>query len=177
MLTLLAKNWWVVVLRGVFAILFGLLAVFYPGLALQSFLFLFAVYAVADGLGAVWTAIQNRTQKQWWIHLLEGFVSIIAGIGALLFPGLTTLTVLFLIAGWAIITGVFEIVAAFQLRKEIEGEFWLGLGGLASILFGVLLIVFPGGGILTLLTIVAVYAILFGITLIMLGWKLRIHAS
>jgi uncharacterized membrane protein HdeD (DUF308 family) len=105
--------------------------------------------------------------------LLEGVVSVLAGLGAILFPGLTALTLLYLIAAWAIITGVFEIMAAIRLRKEIEGEFWMGLSGLLSIVFGVFLFLSPGVGALSVLTIIAVYAIVFGIFLIMLAFRVR----
>ena len=177
MLTMLSRNWWLVALRGVIAILFGLLTLLFPGIALSSFVLVFAAYAVVDGLAAIWSAIQHRTDQNWWILLLEGVVSVIAGIVAFIYPGITALVMLYIIAIWAIITGIFEVLAAIQLRKEIEGEFWLGLSGILSILFGILLIVSPGAGILAVLTIVGVYAIAFGVFLIMLAFRLRSHAS
>lgn len=177
MLTLLSRNWWLVALRGVIAILFGLLTLLFPGIALTSFVLLFGGYAVIDGVAAVWTSIQHRTEQGWWIHLLEGFVSIIAGIVAFVYPGITALVLLYVIAFWAIMTGVFEIWAAIQLRKEIEGEFWMGLSGIISIVFGVLLIVAPGAGILAVLTLVGIYAIAFGVFLIMLSLRLRTHGT
>lgn len=125
----------------------------------------------------MWTSIQHRTEQGWWIHLLEGFVSIIAGIVAFVYPGITALVLLYVIAFWAIMTGVFEIWAAIQLRKEIEGEFWMGLSGIISIVFGVLLIVAPGAGILAVLTLVGIYAIAFGVFLIMLSLRLRTHGT
>lgn len=173
MLTILSRNWWLLALRGIFAILFGILTIFFPGIALSTLILLFAVYAIADGLAAAWSAIQHRNQEQWWVHLLEGIVSIIAGIGAIVFPGLTALTLLYLIAAWAIITGVFETMAAIRLRKEIEGEFWMGLSGLLSIIFGVFLLVSPGAGALSVLTIIGIYTIAFGIFLIMLAFRVR----
>jgi uncharacterized membrane protein HdeD (DUF308 family) len=173
MLTLLAKNWWLLALRGVVAILFGILAIAFPGLALQTFILLFAAYALVDGIAAAISAIQNRNQPNWWVHLLEGIVSIIAGILAVIYPGLTALILLYIIALWAIVTGVLEIWAAIHLRKEIEGEFWMGLSGVLSILFGVILVLSPGTGILAVLAIVAAYAIVFGIILILLATRLR----
>ena len=173
MLTLLARNWWLVTLRGVIAILFGIIILAAPGMALASLILLFGAYAVVDGIAAVWSAVQNRTQEGWWIHLLEGFVSILAGIVAFMYPDTTTVILLYVIAVWAIMTGVFEILAAIRLRKEIEGEFWLGLMGLLSVIFGVFLILRPGEGILTVLSIVSIYAIVFGVFLIMLSLKLR----
>ena len=173
MLTMLSRNWWLVALRGVIAILFGILVLVYPGIALQSFIIVFAVYAVIDGVAAAWAAIQHRTEQNWWILLLEGIISVIAGIVAFVYPGATALAILYVIAVWAILTGALEIWAAIQLRKEIEGEFWLGLSGILSILFGILLIVAPGAGILAVLTIVGIYAIAFGVFLIMLALRLR----
>jgi uncharacterized membrane protein HdeD (DUF308 family) len=173
MFTMLAQNWWLVGLRGLAAIIFGILALLYPGIALESFVLVFAAYALVDGVSAVITSIQNRTQQNWWVHLLEGIISIIAGILAIIYPGLTALTLLYIIAFWAIFTGVMEIWAAIELRKAIQGEFWLGLSGVLSILFGILLIVAPGAGILAVLTLVAAYAIVFGLFLIMLALKLR----
>lgn len=173
MLTLLSRNWWLVALRGVIAILFGVLTLAAPGMALASLLLLFGAYAVVDGLAAVWAAFQNRTQEGWWIHLLEGFASVLAGIVAFIYPGITAVILLYVIAVWAIMTGVFEIMAAIRLRKEIQGEFWLGLMGLLSVIFGVVLILNPGPGILALLSIVSVYAIVFGLFMIMLALKLR----
>ena len=109
--------------------------------------------------------------------LLEGFVSVIAGIISFVYPGITALVALYVIALWAFMTGVFEVLAAVRLRKEITGEFWLGLSGILSILFGVFLIISPRDGILAVLTLVAAYAIVFGLFLIMLSLKLRSHAS
>ena len=173
MLTLLSRNWWLVALRGVVAVLFGLLTLLYPGIALGSFVLLFGAYAIVDGLAAVWSSVQHRSQEGWWIHLLEGFVSIIAGIVAFVYPAITTLVMLYVVALWAFMTGVFEVLAAVRLRKEITGEFWLGLSGIISVLFGLLLIVSPGAGILAVLTLVGVYAIAFGVFLIMLALRLR----
>mgnify|MGYP002336077188 CR=1 FL=1 len=173
MLSSVSKNWWVFVLRGIFAIIFGILVLVFPGIALVTFVLYFAAYALVDGVFTIWSAIQRRDRENWWVHLLEGIVSIIAGIVAFLFPGITALTLLYVIAAWAIVTGVLEIWAAIQLRKEIEGEFWLGLGGLLSIIFGILLIVFPGSGALAVLTLIAAYSIVFGVMMILLGFRLR----
>jgi uncharacterized membrane protein HdeD (DUF308 family) len=177
MLTLLSRNWWLVALRGVIAILFGVLTLLFPGIALSSLVLLFGAYAIIDGLATVWSSIQHRTEQGWWIHLLEGIVSVIAGIIAFIYPGITALILLYVIAIWAIITGIFEIWAAIQLRKEITGEFWLGLSGLLSVIFGIVLIANPGPGILAVLWIVSIYAIAFGVFLIMLAFRLRSHGS
>ena len=177
MLTLLSRNWWLVALRGVFAILFGLLTLVFPTIALSSLVLLFGAYAIVDGVAAVWSSIQHRSEQGWWIHLLEGVVSIVAGLVTFAYPVITAVILLYVIALWAIMTGIFEIWAAIQLRKEISGEFWMGLSGLISVIFGIVLIANPGSGILAVLWIVSVYAIAFGVFLIMLALRLRSHGS
>jgi len=174
MLGVMTRNWWTLIVRGILAILFGILVLLQPGIALTSLILLWGAYAIIDGVMGVFVAIRHRSDyPQWWVTLLEGIVGILAGVAAIIWPGLTALVMLFLIAGWAIMTGILEIIAAIQLRKEIEGEFWLGLGGLLSVIFGVLLILFPGAGILTLLGLVGIYSIVFGAFLIMLGFGVR----
>ncbi len=174
MLAVMARNWWMLLIRGVAAILFGIAVILAPGIALAVLVTLWGVYALVDGVFAVIAGFRGReTNRNWWVTILEGAVSIIAGIVAFLFPALVAGVLLYVIAIWAIITGVLEIVAAIQLRKEIEGELWMGLSGLASIVFGVLLILFPGAGILTLLWLVAAYSIVFGVVMIILSFRLK----
>jgi|SRR5690606_19279077 uncharacterized membrane protein HdeD (DUF308 family) len=174
MLTAMQQNWWVLVLRGLLSIVFGILVLVWPGIALESLILLVAAYFLIDGVVEIITFIQRRAvNPQWLWGVLEGVVSVLAGIGAFLFPGITALILLYLIAVYAIMTGVLQLIAAWQLRKEIEGEIWLGLGGLLSVIAGILLILFPGTGALAVLGIIAAYAILFGIILIVLGFRLR----
>ena len=178
MLQVMAPNWWMVLVRGSAAILFGIALLLAPVIALFTLVLLWSAYTLVDGILAVISGFRNRAMnRNWWVIVLEGIVSIIAGIGAFLYPGITALVLLYIIAAWALITGVLKIMTAIQLRKEIEGEFWLGLGGLASIVFGLLLILNPGAGILNVLTIVSVYAIVFGIVLIFLAFRLRGFAT
>jgi uncharacterized membrane protein HdeD (DUF308 family) len=174
MLEVMAQNWWTLLVRGIIASLFGISVILFPGIALLTLVLVWAAYALVDGVFAIISAFRGReTNRNWWVMLLEGVVSIVAGIVAFLYPGITALVLLYIIAAWAIITGVLEIMAAIQLRKEIEGELWLGLSGLASIVFGVLLFLFPGAGILTVLWLVAAYAIVFGAVMIILSFRLR----
>ena len=170
----LARYWWVLVLRGVLAVLFGIAAWVWPGLTLTVLVAFFGAYALVDGVFAVVAGIASYGEnRRWWAELLVGIAGIVAGIMTWVWPGLTTLALLYLIAAWAIATGVFEIAAAIELRRAIENEWLLGLGGLASVLFGLLLIVFPGEGALGLLWLIGAYAVLFGVLLIALGFRLR----
>ena len=135
---------------------------------------LFGAYSMADGVLGVWTAVAGRKEREhWWVLLLEGLVGIGVGLLTLFAPGVTTLALLFYIAIWAVATGVLEIVAAIRLRKEIEGEWLLVLGGLVSVGFGVLLMAQPGAGALAVLWLIAAYAVAFGVVLVILSFKAR----
>jgi uncharacterized membrane protein HdeD (DUF308 family) len=174
MLQVFARNWWVLVLRGISAVVFGILALIWPGIALVVLVLLFGAYAVVDGVLAIWAGFSSRRRSEsWWVLLLEGAIGIAAGIVVLIWPGITAIILLFLIAGWAIITGIFETVGAIKLRKQIENEWFLVLSGLLSVAFGVLIAVWPGVGLLTLVWLVAIYAILFGVLMSILGFRLR----
>ncbi len=177
MLTQLIRNWWVIALRGVFAILYGVLALVWPGLTLTVLIMFFGAYALIDGLFTVYTAITHRAgHDRWWVLLLEGLIGIAAGVVTLAYPGLAGLVLLSVIAFWAILTGVLEVVAAIRLRQEIDGEWLLILSGLASLVFGILILFFPAAGALTIAWLIGVYAILFGILLLSLSLRLRKHA-
>ena len=170
----LARYWWMIMLRGILAILFGIMVFAWPGITLLSLVFLFGFYALADGVANVVTAIGGRReQEHWWVLLLLGLAGVALGILTFLNPGITALALLFYIAVWAIVTGVLQIVAAIRLRKEIQGEFWLALAGAASVGLGLLLIARPGEGALAVLWIIGFYAILFGVVLLILAFKAR----
>src|SRR5690348_15854359 len=180
MLTMLSKNWWVVALRGVIAILFGLALLLFPPVVITTMVLFFGAYAFVDGIAGIYTAIQHRTQPRWWLTLLEGIIGVIAGILVFMYPAFATMSaalfVLYIVAFWSIFIGITEIMAAIQLRKEIEGEFWLGLSGVLSLVFGILLLVMnPANGILAIVTIVAAYAIVFGVSMLFLAFRLRAH--
>jgi len=176
MVTVLARNWWLLLLRGVLAIAFAIAAFLLPGIALFALILTFGVWAALDGAFALIAAFGPNVHHRW-VLVLEGIVGLAAGFVAFRYPGLTGITLLLLIAWWAIVTGVLEIVAAIQLRKQIDDEWWLVLAGAASILFGILLLVNPGPGALAVLWIIGFYALLFGVTLIMLSFRLRKIAS
>jgi uncharacterized membrane protein HdeD (DUF308 family) len=174
MKTMLARNWWVLALRGVLAIIFGVLAFLWPGLTLITLVLLFGAYALVDGVFAVIAGIASYGRSQrWWGTLLVGIAGIVLGILTMLWPGTTALVLLYFIAAWAIVTGAFQVVAAIQLRREITNEWALIIGGILSILFGVLLVIFPGAGALSLTWMIGAYAVLFGILLIALALRLR----
>lgn len=174
LVTILSRNWWVLLLRGLVAIAFGILALLLPGISIAALILLFGVYVLADGILGVSTAIAGRKEREhWWVLLLWGLAGIGVGILTFLAPGVTALVLLFYIAVWALATGVLEIVAAIHLRKEIKGEWRLILGGLASVVFGYLLLVRPGAGALALVWLIAIYAIVFGVLLAMLSFKMR----
>jgi len=171
---ILSRYWWMILIRGVLSVLFGIMVFSWPGISLLSLVLLFGSFILADGFGNVVTAIGGRHENEnWWVLLLAGLAGAALGILTFFKPGVTALALLFYIAIWAIATGLLEIVAAIRLRKEIEGEFWLGLGGLASVVFGMLLVARPGQGALAVLWLIAAYAIAFGVILIILAFKAR----
>jgi uncharacterized membrane protein HdeD (DUF308 family) len=170
----LSRNWWVLALRGVLGILFGIGAFVWPGIALAALVLVFGAYAFVDGIFAVVAGIGMRRQiDRWWLIVLEGAAGIILGVLTFLSPGITALILLSFIALWAILTGVFEIATALQLRKLIENEWLLILSGVVSIIFGILLIVFPGSGMLSLVWLIGAYALFFGILTLVLSFRLR----
>jgi uncharacterized membrane protein HdeD (DUF308 family) len=170
----LSQNWWLVVLRGILAILFGILAFVWPQITWLTLIIMFGVYAIVDGLIAIVSGLsRTRESSRWWVFLLEGLIGIGAGIVALVWPGVTSLVLIYMIASWALITGILEIAAAIRLRNEISNEWVLGLGGLISIGLGVLLFFQPAAGGLAIIWTIAAYALIFGVLLVILGFRLR----
>jgi len=167
-------NWWALLLRGIAAIIFGVLAFVWPGLTLLTLVFLFGAYAIIDGIFALVAGFRSpRGARRWWWLALVGVVSVLAGLFAFVMPGVTGYTLLMLIAAWAIVSGIFEIVAAIEMRKEITGEWMLVLGGVASVVFGVLMMINPVAGALAVAWIIGVYAIVFGALLVGAAFRLR----
>jgi uncharacterized membrane protein HdeD (DUF308 family) len=172
--SLLSRAWWLLLLRGLVAIAFGVLTWFQPGLSLAALVLLFGFYALFDGILDAGTALfGGREQEHRWTLFLGGLLGIGIGLLTLSSPGLTALALLFYIAIWAIARGLLEIAAAIQLRHEIQGEWMLILGGLASVAFGVLLMVRPATGALAALWLIGGYAVLFGLISVMLSFRAR----
>lgn len=174
MLEKFTQNWWMYALRGLVAVIFGILALTRPGQALQALVLVFGAYALVDGIFAIFAGIASyRYFERWWAVLLEGVAGVGIGLFTFFWPNITALVLLYFIAAWALITGIFEIVAAIQLRRVITGEWALILSGLLSIIFGILLFVFPGTGALSLIWLIGIYAIVFGISEIIFAFRLR----
>lgn len=172
----LAKNWWLILLRGICAVIFGLLTFAWPGVTLAILVLFYGGFAFADGVLALIAAITggNKTPR-WWLAMV-GLLGIAVGIVTLMMPGMTALVLLYFIAFWAITIGSMQIAGAIRLRKEIDNEWMLIASGIISVLFGLILIVSPGAGALGLLFVIGVYAVIHGIVLITLAMRLRRHA-
>jgi len=167
----LIRNWWMLALRGLFAVLLGVMAFVWPGVTLATLVLFFGAYAFADGVFALISTFQQR--ERWWALALEGVMGIGTGVVTFFWPAITALALLYIIAAWAVVTGVFEVAAAARLRKEMRGEWLLALSGLASVAFGVLLILRPGPGALAVVWLMGSYALIFGALMITLGFRLR----
>lgn len=172
--TLLARHWWAVGLRGLAAIIFGILALVVPSITIIVLIAFFGAYALVDGIIAVYLAIRGReNNRNWGWLLVEGIAGILIGILAFRWPGVTGIVLLAFIAAWAIITGIMEIFEAIELRRVLHNEWLLILSGAASVIFGLLLIIFPGTGALAVVALIGIYAIIFGVLLLGLAWRLR----
>lgn len=174
MLVILAHNWWMMLLRGVLALVFGTLCFVYPGVTLTVMTIMFGVYALADGALALASSISTaKGRPRWWSTILEGVVGIFLGSLILIWTGLGAFGLLYLIGVWAVVTGIFEITAAIRLRRHFTNEWLLVLGGAASVIFGLLILIVPRAGALAVVWWIGTYAIFFGMAFIALAFRLR----
>jgi uncharacterized membrane protein HdeD (DUF308 family) len=175
LLSVLAENWWLLLLRGAAAIVFGAIAFLWPGITLLSLTYLWGAYAFVDGIFGLWAAVVSQggdTSSRWWLGI-SGIISILASAVAFFWPGMTALVLLMFIASWAIVIGGLQIYGAIQVRKVVQNEWWLILSGLLSIAFGVIMVAQPGAGAVAVVWIIAWYAMLFGCMYVGLAFRLK----
>ncbi|MCA0892519.1 HdeD family acid-resistance protein [Microbulbifer agarilyticus] len=176
LLRAMVDNWWVALVRGLLAILFGVLTFVWPGISLLSLVLLFGAYTLVDGVIALYGAIKGRGSAErsslWWL-LFVGITGIAAGIITFVYPQVTALVLVIFIGAWALVRGIFEIIGAIRLRKEIDHEWLLILAGILSVIVGLFLLIKPGAGALALLWLIGGYAIAFGIILVWLAFRLK----
>lgn len=171
---LLATTWWSLLLRGIVALLFGVMALAMPGVTLIALTVWFAAFVLIDGVFLIAAAAAGRKENEnWWLMLIEGIAALAFGFLALWAPGVTALVLLMYIAAYAAITGILRIVMAVRLRKEIEGEWWLGISGVAGVIFGALIMAMPGAGALAMMVYIGVWALVVGGALCLLAFRVR----
>lgn len=175
MLHALARNWWLILLRGICAVIFGVLTFVWPGVTLLTLVLLYGAFALIDGGLALWAAVAGGARAPRWWLLIIGLLGIGVGLATLVMPGVTALVLLFFIAFWAIVLGTMQIVGAVRLRKEIDNEWMLIASGVLSVLFGAILLFQPGAGALGLIFVIGAYAVIYGVMLIGFAFKLRNH--
>ena len=174
MFNLMTRNWWAIALRGLVAVLFGIAAFMWTGITLWALVAVFGAYALIDGIFAVIEAFRRDVSRErWWALLFEGVAGVAIGLLAFFLPGLTAMGLLYLIAFWAIVTGVFEVITAIRLRHEIRGEWLMALIGILSVAFGMFLVAFPLTGALSVVLMIGAYAFATGALMIALAFKLR----
>lgn len=175
MFLLCARSWWALALRGFFAMLFGVAAFLWPGMTLQVLVLLYGAFALANGVFSLIAAFAGWGWDRRWgaALLLEGIAGIAVGVLTFAWPGITALVLLYLIAAWAVLTGIFEVVAAVRLRSAIRGEWLLALSGILSVVLGVALVMAPQTGALAVVWLIGTYAFLYGGLLLALALRLR----
>ena len=175
MAEILRRNWWLVVLRGVAAIIFGILTFILPGPTLAALVILFGAYALIEGIFSIAAGVSGwaLSGSSRWLLLLEGLAGVIIGLITFFAPDITAVGLLVYIGVWAIVTGILEVVGAFQLRKEISNEWLLIFGGILSAVFGVLVFIYPEASALSILWLIGIYAVVYGIATVALGFRLK----
>jgi uncharacterized membrane protein HdeD (DUF308 family) len=174
---LLAENWWIIALRAAFAIVFGVIAFAVPVAAMLSLVIIFSAYLLVDGIFGIVSAVRAaRAHERWGLLVLEGIVNMAVGVVAFLWPGITVVAFVLLVAAWAIVSGALMLGAGFRLHVD-HGRVWLILGGIASVIFGALLVIAPIIGALVLTWWIGAYALVFGVSLSILSINLRPHRN
>jgi uncharacterized membrane protein HdeD (DUF308 family) len=174
MLSTIMQRWWILLLRGVSATVFGVLAIVWPGITLLTLVIIYGAVALIDGIAGIALGVRGGVGgRTWWEMILLGLLGVIAGVVTFVWPGLTAVVLLFIIALWAIVRGILEIIGAITLRKIIQGEWLLILSGVLSVGFGVLLLLQPAAGALAVMWLIGIYMIAFGVTTIALSLRLR----
>lgn len=174
----IGRHWGWVALRGVVSVLFGFMALFMPAITLSALVLAWGAFALVDGVLALIAGLRIRDHgKPLWALVIVGLLGVAAGIVTFVWPGLTALVLLYIIAIWALVAGVFQVIAAIRFRKAIRNEWLLGLSGLVSILFGGMLAMQPGAGALALVWVIGIYAVFFGILLLVFSFRLKQHAA
>jgi uncharacterized membrane protein HdeD (DUF308 family) len=172
--THLFRNWWIVAVRGVLAIVFGILTLIWPDTTKLALVLLFGIFAFVDGFSAIAAGIALAPYfKRWWALLLEGLTGIIIAVLTFSWPNVTGLVLLYFIAAWAVITGIFEIVAAIEFRNVVSREWAMIFSGILSVLLGALLFVFPSAGAMSIVWLIGIYAVAFGIMELIIAFHLR----
>jgi uncharacterized membrane protein HdeD (DUF308 family) len=172
----LAERWWAFLLRGLVALVFGLMALFWPAVTLVALVLLYGAYALADGVIAIIAAVRGRSVvPRWWL-ILVGVFGILAGLVTFIWPNITAFALVVIIGAWALTYGVFEVVGAIRLRKEIDNEWLLVLHGVLAVIFGAAMVLLPGAGALALVFVISWFAIVSGVLLLVFAWRLKKHA-
>lgn len=179
MLDLLARNWWLFALRGVAAVAFGVVALVQPFTTIGLLVLLFAAYVFVDGVSMLIALLRGDpgARRHAWAVAIMAVLGIVVGIFAVLRPDLTAVSLLYLVAFWSIVLGLFQIVAAIRLRREIDGELWMVLGGIVTVLFGIYIAAFPGAGFVSLAWLIGFWAIVFGVINMLFAMRVREHRA
>jgi uncharacterized membrane protein HdeD (DUF308 family) len=174
----LSRNWGLIAVRGVVALIFGIVALLWPGITLLALVLLFAAYAFVDGIFAIASGLRRRADNRGrdWLQVVGGIFGVLIGVVTVAYPGITTIVLLYFIGAWAIVTGAFEVAAAYRLRHELRNDWLLAIDGIVSIVFGALILFQPAVGALAVVWLIGLYAIISGILLLVLAFRLRSRA-
>ncbi len=174
MLSILLRSWWVLILRGLFAVLFGLIAIAWPDITVFVIVTIFGAFLMLDGMIEVWVGFLERGRdEQWWTDALLGVLAVLGGVAVIVWPGITAVGLVVFIGAAIAVYGAMMLYQAYRLREEMTGERLLIVNGAVSLLLGLIFMVFPRAGAVSLVYVIAAYIVAFGVLLIMLGWKIR----